>query len=184
MNNGGKNWNIVIGFVGRVVKLKGLDLLIQVFSTIWKKYKNLILEIVGDGDQSDELHTMVKTLWLEKQVLFLWFRDREYVAHEFLPHVDIVVNPSYQEGLPTSVLEWLLSRCVVVATRVGGTPEISDQKDLILVEKWSVSDLQKGLEYAIQNHEKLKWLSYAYVRDHFDWEKSIQKYYEVFSSLF
>jgi hypothetical protein len=44
----------------------------------------------------------------------------------------------------------------VVATNVGGTPEISDQKDLILVEKGDISSLQKGLEYAIQNHEKLK----------------------------
>lgn len=184
MNNDGKNWNIVIGFVGRVVKLKWLDLLVEAFNNLYTKHKNLMLEIVWDGDQLDELQHIVKDFGLEEKVSFLWFKDREYVANTFLPHVDIVVNPSYQEWLPTSVLEGLLSKCVVVATRVGGTPEISDQKDLILVDKWSISDLQKGLEYAIQNHEKLRWLSYDYVKDHFDWKRSIEKYHEVYMWIF
>ena len=73
-----------------------------------------------------------------------------------LPATDILINPSHQEGLPTTVLEGLLSRCVVVATDVGGTKEISDHKDLILVKPGEVKDLQKGLEYAIQSHGKLR----------------------------
>lgn len=179
-----KNWEFVkLGFVGRLVKLKWLDLLLEAFDNLQKKHHNLILEIVGDGDQLDELQTMVKDLGLDGKVSFLWFKDRAYVANEFLSHIDIVVNPSYQEWLPTSVLEGLLSKCVVVATSVGGTPEISDQEDLILVDKWSISDLQKGLEYAIQNHEKLKWLSYDYVKDHFDWKRSIERYYEVYEGI-
>ncbi|MFA7717367.1 MAG: glycosyltransferase family 4 protein [Candidatus Absconditabacterales bacterium] len=184
MNNDGGLGNIVIGFVGRVVKLKGLDLLIEAFHNLRKQYKNLTLEIVGDGDQLDELCSKVQNLGLQNQISFLGFKDKSYIANEFLPHVDIVVNPSYQEGLPTSVLEGLLSTCVVVATNVGGTPEISDQKDLILVEKGDISSLQKGLEYAIQNHEKLKGLSYGQVKERFDWNKSIEKYYEVYKGIF
>jgi glycosyltransferase involved in cell wall biosynthesis len=55
---------------------------------------------------------------------------------------------------------------------------------LILVEKGDISSLQKGLEYAIQNHEKLKWLSYGQVKERFDWNKSIEKYYEVYKGIF
>jgi len=44
----------------------------------------------------------------------------------------------------------------VVATDVGGTNEISDQKDLLLVKSGDVKDLEKGLEYAIENHRILK----------------------------
>ncbi|MFA7298202.1 MAG: glycosyltransferase family 4 protein [Candidatus Absconditabacterales bacterium] len=183
INDESKKKTIIIGFVGRLVKLKGLDLLLQAFDNLQKKHHNLILEIVGDGDQLDELQDIVKDLGLEGKVSFLGFKDRNYVANEFLPHVDIVVNPSYQEGLPTSVLEGLLSKCVVVATSVGGTPEISDQKDLILVDKGNVSDLQKGLEYAIQNHAKLKGLSYEQVKKHFDWKRSIERYYEVYLGM-
>lgn len=58
-----------------------------------------------------------------------------------LPKFDIFVNPSYQEGLPTTVIEALLAHCVVVATDVGGTKEISDKQDLILVKPGDVKSL-------------------------------------------
>jgi len=45
---------------------------------------------------------------------------------------------------------------VVVATDVGGTAEISDQKDLVLVDAGNIPDLQKRLEYAIHNHKELE----------------------------
>jgi len=45
---------------------------------------------------------------------------------------------------------------VVVATRVGGTAEISDQKDLILVNPGDVKELEKGLDFAIHNYQKIK----------------------------
>lgn len=175
---------IVLWFVGRLVKLKGIDLLIQAFYDLQKKYHNIFLEIVGDGDELTWLQELVKKHGLQDKITFLWFKDGEYVANIFLPHIDIVVNPSYQEWLPTSVLEWLLSKCVVVATNVWGTPEISDKKDLILVNKWSISDLQKGLKYAILNHQKLKGLSYERVKEHFDWKRSIEKYHEVYQWIF
>ena len=94
-----------------------------------------------------------------------------------LPATDILVNPSHQEGLPTTVLEGLLSGCVVVATDVGGTKEISDKDDLILVKSGEVKDLQKALEYALQNHKKLSGLSYVSVKKKFDWTKNVEKYY-------
>ncbi len=179
-----KNWNIVLWFVGRIVALKWLDLLIKAFSNIQDKYPTVIVQIVGDGDQTYALKSMVTRLWLSKKVSFLWLKDREYIANIFFPNVDIVVNPSYQEWLPTSVLEWLLSQCVIVATRVGGTTEISKHKDLILVKSWDVHDLQKGLEYAIQNYMRLKWLSYNDVKDKFSWKRSIQIYHKIFKEMF
>jgi len=61
----------VIGFVGRVVKLKGLDVLLQAFSHLQKKHSGLILEIVGDGDQLNELQNIVKDLGLGEKISFL-----------------------------------------------------------------------------------------------------------------
>lgn len=174
---------IIIGFVGRIVKLKWLDLLVQAFNNLQAKYKNLKLEIVWDWDETERLKDMIKSLWLQNKISFLWFKERDFVANNFLPHVDIVVNPSYQEWLPTSVLEWLLSKCVIVATDVGGTPEISDKSDLILVKKWDINSLQKWLEYAINNYKTLTWLSYDYVKSHFDWNSSIQQYHNVYTHI-
>jgi glycosyltransferase involved in cell wall biosynthesis len=77
--------------------------------------------------------------------------DRANWIHKFT----VFVNPSYQEGLPTTVIEGLLSQCVVVATRVGGTSEISDQKDLVLVRPGEVQELADALRFAIDNYEHI-----------------------------
>ncbi len=177
------NEKTVIWFVGRLVTLKWVDLLIHAFNAVQKKHPNIVLHIVWDGDQLWELQKLAHDVWLNKNVVFLWAKDRSYVANDFLPHVDILVNPSYQEWLPTSVLEWLLSKCVVVATNVWGTPEISTHKDLILVKKWDVADLERGIIYAIQNYPQLKWLSYEYVVQHFDRNKSIAQYHKIYTSI-
>lgn len=172
---------IKIWFVGRLVSLKWVDLLLLAFANLSKKHK-IKLEIVWDGDQYQNLVKLTKDLKIKDKVKFLWFKDRDFVANEFLPNIDIIVNPSYQEWLPTSVLEWLLSKSVVVATNVGWTAEISEEKDLILIEKWSQKELEKWLEFAILNYKELKWLSYNYVKDHFDWNKSIEEYFNVFNN--
>lgn len=88
-------------------------------------------------------------------VVFHGSRDRAWIAEKFLPRIDIFVNPSYMEGFPTSVLEALLSECVVVATDVGGTAEISKKNDLILVKPGDEVDLMKGLELALSDYTSL-----------------------------
>jgi glycosyltransferase involved in cell wall biosynthesis len=85
--------------------------------------------------------------------------------------------------LPTSVLEGLLSWCVVVATDVWWTPEISKQDDLILVKPGDEESLYLWLEKAIADYKKIAGLSKQYVRKEFDWDKNIEKYYEIYKSL-
>ncbi|HRX64254.1 MAG TPA: glycosyltransferase family 4 protein [Candidatus Absconditabacterales bacterium] len=171
--------DIRLGFVGRLVELKGVDLLIKAFAEIYKNNKSLSLQIVGDGEEKDNLEKLTKNLKIDRVVSFLGFKDRKYLGESFLSSIDILVNPSYQEGLPTSVLEGLLAQCVVVATDVGGTKEISNEKDLILSKKGEVEDLKNKLECSIKSHNKYIGLSYKYVRDNFSWDKSIEKYQKV-----
>lgn len=176
------NGIIKIGFVGRLVKLKGIDLLIQAFSLLIKEYPQIELSIVGDGDYRDYIARQITELWLGTNIILLWERSRLYIAEEFLPQIDILVNPSWQEWLPTTVIEWLLASCVVVATDVGGTREISDQDDLILVEKWNIESISLGLEKAIKNLEVYRWRSIAsWMLQKFRWEINIEKYYKLYS---
>lgn len=166
-----------IGFVGRLVPLKGVDVLIKALKHI--EHMSWTCTIVWDWSQRNSLENLVQEQWLLDRIFFVWSDDRSNWMHKFT----ILVNPSYQEWLPTTVVEWLLSTCVVVATRVGWTAEISDQKDLILVEKWSISDLQNALEYALQSNEKLQGLSYDLVKERFDGKRSVGKYFEVYKKL-
>jgi len=175
-----KNNKIHIGFVGRLAKLKGVDILLKAIKELKKEKKyNFNLQIVGDGEEKNNLKNYVQKNNLTDQVQFFWFQNKTFLENEFLPNIDITVNASYQEWLPTSVIEWLLAECVVVATDVGGTKEISDQEDLILCQKGSVQSLKQWLEKAFQNHKKLQWLSQKTVQEKFNREKNIQKYYKI-----
>ena len=98
-----------------------------------------------------------------------------------MPSTDILINPSHQEWLPTTVLEWLISKCVVVATDVWWTSEISDKWDLILVKAWDENDLKKWLENALKNYENLAWESYESLKEKFSWERNVKEYFRIYS---
>lgn len=168
---------IKIWFVWRLVKLKWVDLLIDAFRNLEKKYPNKILEIVWDWEERKYLES-IKT----EKIKFLWFQNREYVKN-FLAWTDILVNPSYQEWLPTTVLEWLLSKCVVVATDVWGTKEISSLDDLIIVKSWNIFELEKWLEKAIINYKEIRWKSSELVKEKFDWWVIIAEYFNLYKKL-
>ncbi len=169
-------------FVGRLSPLKGVDILIEACKSLKEQWvHNRKLAIVWDGEMKHDLHSMIEKTHLSEYISLAGPKNHDEIMQHILPATDILVNPSHQEWLPTTVLEGLLSRCVVVATDVGGTKEISDHKDLVLVKPGEVKDLQKGLEYALQNHKKISGLSYASVKEKFDWIRSVEKYYGVYT---
>lgn len=108
-----------LGFVGRLVKLKGVDLLISAFADLLVKNPHLTLQIVGDGEERGSLEKQVQSLGLEGVVEFLGFQEKEEIQQRLLPFWDVFVNPSLQEGLPTTVIEALFAQCITVATDVG-----------------------------------------------------------------
>ncbi len=176
------NWIIKIWFVWRLVKLKWVDLLLESFWKLSEKYNNIELNILWDWDEKIILEKYIKDNKLQN-IKFLWFQNRDFIASTFLPTIDILVNPSYGEWLPTTVLEWLLSKCVLVATDVWWTREISCLEDLILVKSWNIESIANWLEKAILNYEDLSWKSSDLVREKFDWNENIEKYFSLYNSL-
>lgn len=172
------NWPIIkIWYVWRLVNLKWVDYLIKVFTILVSKHDNIWLEIVWDGDEKNKLLQLANN---HPKIRFLWFQERNFIIQSFLPQIDILVNPSWQEWLPTSVIEGLICECVMVATDVGWTVEISDKDDLIIVEKWNLESIEKWIEFAIKNYKDLKWLSKQSVIHDFDWKVNIEKYYNLY----
>ena len=174
---------ILIGFVGRLVKLKGIDLLIEAFAQLEQEYRNLRLQIIWDGEERCNLEKQVEALGLWDKISFLWYQSPEKVYSDFLPHIDIFVNPSLQEGLPTTVIEALFAQCITVATGVGGTREIADGEDFIVVEPWSVEALKGALNQALALVWKANWASYQQVRERFGWKRGVGEYLENYRIL-
>jgi glycosyltransferase involved in cell wall biosynthesis len=108
-----------IAFVGRIVEAKGVQDILYAIQDM----KGIKVSIVGIGSYEETLEELVKKMDLEGRVSFLGKKSHFEIAKLFRK-MDIFVNPSYTEGLPTSVMEAGASGCCVIATDVGGTREI------------------------------------------------------------
>ena len=173
-----KHQGIIIGFVGRIVALKWVSLLLESFKQLRNQRDDIQLWIIGDGYQRQEL----ENLEIEG-VKFYWSVDRAQIA-TYLASIDILVNPSYQEWLPTSILEWLLAQCVVLASDAGWSREASPYDDLVIVPVGDQDALTASLEQLLVSYKDLSWLSYDHVRSTFDWKYSIQIYCDLYQNLY
>lgn len=108
-------------FVGRLIYGKGVQDLIDACNGLWNT-ADFKLVIVGDGNYRPELEEKVR-LSLSNSVEFTGEVPR-FKVFELLRVSDIFVNPSYSEGLPTTVLEAASVGLPIIATDVGGTREI------------------------------------------------------------
>ncbi len=140
-----------IGFVGRLTGLKNIGGLIEALSEIQDEIWNLA--IVGDGEERQSLEYKVRNLWLASKIHFLGARSHEWIMREFYPTVDIFVNPSLQEWLPTTVIEALGMGCQVIATDVGGTKEIPRIK---LIPPWDIESLKESIEFTLKSPSEIK----------------------------
>lgn len=174
---------ISLGFIGRLVKLKGVDLLISAFADLIDEYPHLYLQIIGDGEERQNLEKQVKNLNIQDKVSFLGYQDKNTLQNQILPSLDIFINPSLQEGLPTTVIEAFLAECIVVATDVWGTREIADKEDFIVVESWHVEALKRGLNQALALVWKVHWASYQQVKEKFDWKRGVREYLKIYKKL-
>jgi glycosyltransferase involved in cell wall biosynthesis len=166
-----------IGFIWRLVSLKGVDILIKALKQIEKK--EWTCTIVWEGNQEKNLKHLTQSLWLEDRIIFVWADDRANWLHRF----DIFVNPSYQEWLPTTVVEALIAWCVVVATDVGGTREIRDGQDLLLIQKWDSKKLRFMLTTSLDTYKQICWSSQDHVIKKFKINTAIQRYLDIFITI-
>lgn len=114
---------IVIGSVGRLSPEKGHRYLLEAFAAVLKKTDNAVLVVIGDGVSEHSLKKQSQSLNIEDKVFFLGFR---HDVHRILTIFDLFVLPSEQEGLPNALLEAFAAQIPVVATAVGGVPEVLD----------------------------------------------------------
>lgn len=109
-----------LAYVGRLVKLKGVDKLIEVLPLLVKDYEFQV-SIVGDGPCRNELEDRVRTLGLSEKVTFFGFQEN---VNPYLEKADIFVYPSNTEIFGISIVEAMAFKCICVASNVGGIPEI------------------------------------------------------------
>lgn len=112
---------VVIGSVARLHPVKGSRYLVEAFAQLALNDRALHLILVGDGPERARLETWVEEHDLEEQVTFLGERTD---ISALLSIIDIFALSSLWEGMPNAVLEAMAAGLPVIATAVGGTPEV------------------------------------------------------------
>ena len=110
----------IIGTVGRLSSVKGVDQLISAAPIILKKYPDCLFLIVGDGPLHEELESKVESTHLSRSFKFL---GEQHNIPELLSIMDVLVFPSVMEGFPIAVIEGMVMGKPIVAYNVGGMPE-------------------------------------------------------------
>lgn len=130
-DNDKRKKDLILLHVGRFAPPKNHCLLIEAFALAVKEYPGMQLWLVGDGPLRAEVEALVKEKGLDEKIFFLGIRDD---VSALLGNADIFVLPSDWEGVPLTVLEAMSANKPVIATVVGGVPElIEDDISGILV---------------------------------------------------
>ena len=112
---------ILLTIVGRLAPEKGHEVLFKAMTQITKQHPNVKLLVIGDGPLRNNLEEQIKNLNLSNHIILAGLR-------EDMPDVyrscDILVNASYKEGLPMTILEAMASGLTIIATRVGAVPQV------------------------------------------------------------
>jgi glycosyltransferase involved in cell wall biosynthesis len=111
----------VVGTVGNLYPVKGQTYLLRAAAVVTAAVPEAVFLVAGRGDLLEPLQNEARALGLGANVMFLGFEED---IPSFLQALDIFVLPSLSEGLPLSVLEAMAAGKPVVATSVGGTPEV------------------------------------------------------------
>ncbi len=157
-------------FVGSIIKTKGVVELITALPQVKKHYPDVELILLGEGSLRSNLTEKAISLGVKDNVVFKGSLALTEVAN-YIRHASLLVLPSYREGVPNVLLESFASGTPVVATRVGGIPEIVNDDVGILVEKEQTDELATAILTALnKTWSQEKILTHA---KKFNWQHNV-----------
>ena len=150
--NIGEN-TFVFSIIGRLVPQKGHSFFLDVFKRIAARHPDVKVLIIGDGPLKQALTEQIIQNGLKDKVVLTGLRKD---VPAILSITDAVVLPSFREGLPMTLLEGMVREKVVVASAVGGTPElVTDGVDGFLFEAGNAGQLEEKLNFVLSGGENL-----------------------------
>ena len=114
---------LTLGVVSRLEPIKGMDLVVPAFAEVLKMYPETQLLVVGDGTLRASMEEQAAQLGCADRVRFVGRQPQEELP-QWYTQMDIVLMPSRSEGFGLTAIEAMAHGCVMVASDVGGLPEV------------------------------------------------------------
>jgi glycosyltransferase involved in cell wall biosynthesis len=173
----------VVGYVGRLTHLKGVDLLAVAFRNISKSLPNARLVVVGSGEEERNIRSDCAQELSQGKVHI----ERD-VSHHFLAEwyraMDLLVMPSRYENFSNALLEGMACGTPFLASNIGGNRSLAKSGGGWLFEPGSASSLLAWLSEILSGRElKLRGnMGIDYVRNHHSWSTTALRLEEILTS--
>lgn len=170
--------------VGRLHKQKGHSYLFHAISKVQNEVPKIKLLVVGEGEEENSLKYLAKSLDLTEQIIFAGLRHE---IERILIMAEIFVLPSVWEGMPNALLEAMVAGKPVIATKVGGVPELVVHGETgILVPPEDVDALANAIKDLLNDTSKAQKLGEAartQVEKHFTISKTVEETENLYQKL-
>lgn len=174
----------IIASVGRLSPEKGHADLIKAIDLVRRAGEQVALVLIGDGPSRAKLVEQINVYGLQEAVHLLGYVQD---PQRLLEDVDLMVLPSHTEGLPNAALEALLMEVPILATRVGGTPEVvMDKITGRLVPPHMPEALADGIRDFLANPEVWRVMAQKgkqLVKAEFDFQARTRKLETIYSEM-
>ena len=150
--------SLVVGYVGWLIPIKGVTYLVNAMAEVIQRHPNGLLLLVGKGDEKGEeevkLSKQVKNLGILDNVRFLGWRPD---VNEIMGCFDIFVLPSLNEGMGRVLVEAMSAGLPIVASRVGGIPDlVKDGENGLLVPPADAGALEQAISDLLSDNSRKK----------------------------
>jgi glycosyltransferase involved in cell wall biosynthesis len=143
---------VVVGMVGRLEPVKGPEYFVEAADMVLKKHPNITFLIVGDGSLYDSLKAQCSRMHISDSLIFTGWRED---IPELLTMIDLLVLPSLNEAVGRILIEAGACGKPVVATRVGGIPEVVlDNKTGVLVPPRDAAEMARAIMVLAEDKKK------------------------------
>ena len=164
-----------LGVVSRLEHIKGMDLVVPAFAEVRKRFPDVQLLVVGDGSLRAAMEQQAMALGCDDAVTWVGRQPQEELS-QYYSRMDIVLMPSRSEGFGLTAIEAMAHGCVVVASDIGGLPEVvrdgvcgllhrsEDVRDMAekICSLIASSELYRSLQKnALQHVQKFSFQRYA-----------------------
>lgn len=173
-----------IGVVAQLIPRKGQQLLLQILPALLQQHPHVHLLLFGQGPQKPQLQRQAQELGVARQVTFAGFRQD---LPRLLPALELLVHPATMEGLGVCLLQAAACEVPVVASRVGGIPDIvQHQHNGLLVEPGDPQQLLQAVAQLLsrpQHARQLAWQARQDVAAAFSIPAMVTAYAQLYEEL-
>ncbi len=136
---------ITFGFAARMEELKGPMVLMEAMGIAYQQHENVCLNIAGDGSQRQKIAARAKALNVASRYRYHGVYTHPEERSAFMRSLDVFVMPSFTEGTPNSIVEAMAHGIPIIASQVGGVPDMIGDDAGVLVPPGDVSALAQAM---------------------------------------